>query len=95
MQIHKQLPAGGILVFMTGQREVEQLCMRLRSSSEKQEPNNHKASKLKPPRKATDQKSGTDAETELQDEEELDIADASGHDKAELDANALGLPFNS
>jgi ATP-dependent RNA helicase DHX37/DHR1 len=31
-QIHKQLPPGGILVFMTGQREVEGLCKRLRTS---------------------------------------------------------------
>eukprot|EP00884_Botryococcus_braunii_P019188 jgi/Botrbrau1/5953/Bobra.0366s0123.1 len=29
-QIHRQLPPGGILVFMTGQREVEHLCARLR-----------------------------------------------------------------
>jgi len=31
-QIHRQLPPGGILVFMTGQREVESLCKRLRTS---------------------------------------------------------------
>ena len=31
-QIHRQLPPGGILVFMTGQREVEALCKRLRAS---------------------------------------------------------------
>ncbi len=29
-QIHERLPPGGILVFVTGQREAEQLCMRLR-----------------------------------------------------------------
>ena len=29
-KIHRQLPPGGILVFLTGQREVEQLCKRLR-----------------------------------------------------------------
>ncbi|GAQ88491.1 DEAH-box RNA helicase [Klebsormidium nitens] len=28
--IHKQLPPGGVLVFLTGQREVEDLCRRLR-----------------------------------------------------------------
>lgn len=31
-QIHRRLPPGGILVFMTGQREVEQLCRKLRWS---------------------------------------------------------------
>jgi hypothetical protein len=29
-QIHERLPPGGILVFLTGQREVEHLCRRLR-----------------------------------------------------------------
>ena len=31
-KIHRQLPPGGILVFLTGQREVEQLCKRLRQA---------------------------------------------------------------
>ena len=35
-QIHQQLPPGGILVFLTGQREVEALCKRLRTSLVKQ-----------------------------------------------------------
>jgi len=30
-RIHRRLPQGGILVFMTGQREIEALCKRLRS----------------------------------------------------------------
>ena len=29
-KIHRTLPAGGILVFVTGQREVEHLCRKLR-----------------------------------------------------------------
>ncbi|KAF5184648.1 Atp-dependent rna helicase deah13 [Thalictrum thalictroides] len=33
MSIHKRLPTGGILVFVTGQREVEQLCKKLRKIS--------------------------------------------------------------
>ncbi|GAB2287132.1 hypothetical protein Dimus_021518 [Dionaea muscipula] len=33
MAIHKKLPPGGILVFVTGQREVEYLCRRLRRAS--------------------------------------------------------------
>ncbi|KAK1279914.1 putative pre-mRNA-splicing factor ATP-dependent RNA helicase [Acorus gramineus] len=35
MSIHKRLPAGGILVFVTGQREVEDLCSKLRKASKK------------------------------------------------------------
>ena len=31
VQIHERLPPGGILVFVTGQREVEHLCQRLRT----------------------------------------------------------------
>ena len=30
-QVHERLPPGGILVFLTGQREVEELCKRLRT----------------------------------------------------------------
>ncbi|KAJ0230119.1 DEAD/DEAH box helicase domain-containing protein [Hirschfeldia incana] len=33
MSIHKKLPQGGVLVFVTGQREVENLCEKLRKSS--------------------------------------------------------------
>ncbi|OVA08766.1 Helicase [Macleaya cordata] len=33
MSIHKRLPPGGILVFVTGQREVEYLCRKLRGAS--------------------------------------------------------------
>jgi ATP-dependent RNA helicase DHX37/DHR1 len=31
-QIHRTLPPGGVLVFMTGQREVEHLCKKLRAA---------------------------------------------------------------
>ncbi|KZV18868.1 hypothetical protein F511_31707 [Dorcoceras hygrometricum] len=33
LSIHKKLPPGGILVFVTGQREVEYLCQKLRRTS--------------------------------------------------------------
>lgn len=33
MSIHRRLPQGGILVFVTGQREVEHLCQKLRKAS--------------------------------------------------------------
>ncbi|XP_045828380.1 ATP-dependent RNA helicase DEAH13 [Trifolium pratense] len=33
LAIHKKLPSGGILVFVTGQREVEDLCRKLRRAS--------------------------------------------------------------
>lgn len=31
-QLHRALPPGGVLVFLTGQREVEALCRRLRQA---------------------------------------------------------------
>ncbi|XP_022891561.1 ATP-dependent RNA helicase DEAH13 isoform X3 [Olea europaea var. sylvestris] len=34
LSIHKRLPPGGILVFVTGQREVEYLCKKLRNASQ-------------------------------------------------------------
>ncbi|GAB4819939.1 hypothetical protein N2152v2_006985 [Parachlorella kessleri] len=34
-QIHRTLPPGGVLVFLTGQREVEHLCARLRAAFSK------------------------------------------------------------
>ncbi|KAG2661399.1 ATP-dependent RNA helicase DEAH13-like [Panicum virgatum] len=36
MSIHKRLPPGGILVFVTGQREVDYLCKKLRRASKAQ-----------------------------------------------------------
>ncbi|WOK92629.1 hypothetical protein Cni_G01320 [Canna indica] len=35
LDIHKRLPPGGILVFVTGQREVEFLCKKLQNASQK------------------------------------------------------------
>ncbi|TVU28432.1 hypothetical protein EJB05_19949, partial [Eragrostis curvula] len=36
LSIHKKLPPGGILVFVTGQREVDYLCQKLRRASKEQ-----------------------------------------------------------
>lgn len=35
MSIHKTLPQGGILVFVTGQREVDDLCKKLQRASKR------------------------------------------------------------
>ncbi|KAJ6802266.1 ATP-dependent RNA helicase DEAH13-like [Iris pallida] len=40
MSIHRRLPPGGILVFVTGQREVEVLCKKLRKASRQSIENN-------------------------------------------------------
>ena len=40
-KIHRQLPLGGILVFLTGQREVEHLCRRLRQTFEPSQARQH------------------------------------------------------
>lgn len=40
-KIHRQLPLGGVLVFLTGQREVEHLCRRLRQTFESRQARQH------------------------------------------------------
>eukprot|EP00891_Asterochloris_glomerata_P009844 jgi/Astpho2/9844/gw1.00149.216.1_t len=40
-RIHRQLPLGGVLVFLTGQREVEHLCHRLRQTFESRQARRH------------------------------------------------------
>ncbi|KAL9434633.1 hypothetical protein AB3S75_029310 [Citrus x aurantiifolia] len=45
MSIHKRLPQGGILVFVTGQREVEYLCSKLRKASKQLVVNSSKENK--------------------------------------------------
>ncbi|KAH9719037.1 ATP-dependent rna helicase dhx37-related [Citrus sinensis] len=45
MSIHKRLPQGGILVFVTGQREVEYLCSKLRKASKQLLVNSSKENK--------------------------------------------------
>ncbi|KAL2895863.1 ATP-dependent RNA helicase DEAH13 [Bienertia sinuspersici] len=40
LKIHKKLPSGGILVFVTGQKEVEDLCRKLRQASKQFENSN-------------------------------------------------------
>ena len=81
-QIHKQLPPGGILVFVTGQREVEHLCDRLRASFSRQATSGDRKGKTIP------QSVGGEA---LQGENEEDeLIEASGNDRAEQDADLLG-----
>lgn len=36
-KIHKQLPAGGILVFLTGKKEITYMCKRLTLALKKQQ----------------------------------------------------------
>jgi ATP-dependent RNA helicase DHX37/DHR1 len=40
-QIHRRLPPGGVLVFLTGQREVERLCAKLRTTFPSSVPRQH------------------------------------------------------
>lgn len=73
-QIHRNLPPGGVLVFLTGQREVEYLCRKLR--------------KTFATRKAKQAKHG-ELETPADLEEgEAAAGDWSGGDAAEADAGA-------
>lgn len=81
VRIHKELPPGGILVFVTGQREVQQLVARLKAA-------------FPCPRRSANplerQRRGSGGNSEAQDDESVwDAVDASGADRAEADA-ALG-----
>lgn len=99
LAIHRKLPPGGILVFVTGQREVEQLCAKLRrahpapagESPDGEETNaSSKASKaLEGARK--DVRDGDDHDA-LPDDEAPSGLDAFGADVAD-DAGEQDIPW--
>ncbi|CAN6582292.1 unnamed protein product [Malus baccata var. baccata] len=63
LAIHKRLPRGGILVFVTGQREVEYLCQKLRRASKAQIIKTSKG----------DNRSDASAVSEINSAEEIDM----------------------
>jgi ATP-dependent RNA helicase DHX37/DHR1 len=75
--IHAKLPPGGILVFLTGQREVEHLAARLRKEL---------APKPPPRKKGDRKKEETAAETTPADADAEEDADEDGGGEALLDA---------
>ena len=79
-QIHRQLPPGGILVFVTGQREVESLCKRLRSS----------LCSRKPALTESADESRRPSNLQEQVGDETGIEDGFGEDAAESAAEADG-----
>ena len=81
-RIHRELPPGGILVFMTGQREVQQLCTRIKNMF----PGSHR-SDAGPGRGKPAVATGTVHEVEVEEAMELD-----GADRAEVDAHFLDQP---
>ena len=98
-QIHRQLPAGGILVFVTGQREVEALCKRLKSTLTSRpaqqpvsQPRQPESSSMKPgqPESAalSHEESASEAEAEEALTSGLDAAEAAFDDAADL--NTVG-----
>jgi ATP-dependent RNA helicase DHX37/DHR1 len=81
VRIHKELPPGGILVFVTGQREVQQVVARLRASF---------PSPLQAWNRLENQRKDTCSSNEAQDSQDAwEGIDAAGADRAEVDA-ALG-----
>jgi ATP-dependent RNA helicase DHX37/DHR1 len=79
-RIHRELPPGGILIFMTGQREVQQLSARLKRMF----PGQHRA---EVPGGAAVGAADMDAqETDAQGD---NVADVDGADRAEIDADLL------
>lgn len=81
VRIHKELPPGGILVFVTGQAEVQQVCARLAASF---------PSPLNTTNPVKGQKQRNRSKSEAEDDQgEWDGINAAGADRAEADA-ALG-----
>lgn len=82
-QIHRTLPPGGVLVFVTGQREVEQLCRSLRRT--------FPVSKARGGAAPAPQRQRQERAMEEEDEEAGAGLDASGGDAAEADADGGAL----
>lgn len=79
-RIHRELPAGGILVFLTGQREVQRLCKQLAAA--------FSASPASAPKRwdgASADSRGQAASQEVGDDVEL-----SGADRLEAEADEPG-----
>ncbi|KAL9688390.1 hypothetical protein QQ045_032811 [Rhodiola kirilowii] len=72
MSIHKRLPQGGILVFLTGQREVEYLCTKLRKASKDLISRNSKG-------KLEDDSSAVCEKSDIEGVDMADIDDAYGN----------------
>lgn len=88
-RIHRELPPGGILVFVTGQREVEQLCARLRASL----PGSHGAGGRARGQRGSlvevkSEQSGQQANSDIEDGDTEGLAALEGSDWAEADADA-------
>ena len=69
-KIHQKLPDGGILIFMTGQLEIEMLCAKLR-----------KEFPLKRPSQVDNNKNNKD---EQEEEEEIEVVNVKGEKKKEI-----------
>lgn len=84
-QIHRQLPPGGILVFLTGQAEVKQLCKQLESTFKARRRNQPASPASAPPEEAGDVVSGGDAAEEGFGADAIDFLDAEAEDLDDFD----------
>ncbi|KAK9798902.1 hypothetical protein WJX73_005276 [Symbiochloris irregularis] len=99
-QIHRQLPPGGILVFVTGQREVQVLCKRIRaafaprrapqSSLSAPAPQDRNAAARPDDAGAADVDEGSEQDREVT-EQNADGEDVTGLDAAEDDVRPMGV----
>ena len=72
-KIHSTLPSGGILVFLTGQKEILHLCRRLRCKFPElvtEEPDKKKAGKKTADKKDENEKGGSDSASDKKEGEE-------------------------
>jgi ATP-dependent RNA helicase DHX37/DHR1 len=92
-QIHKNLPPGGVLVFLTGQREVEYLCQKLRKGLQSRKPTastkQQESSRCRESKSTGSGVDGTgDAPWPLNDQENGALCCLEGADEGETDAAA-------
>lgn len=85
-RIHAELPPGGVLVFLTGQREVEQLCKRLRNHYAVQRARREAGGAA-----GGGDEGGAEAEAEVEVDEEAELVEqygGGGGDGAEVAGDA-------
>jgi ATP-dependent RNA helicase DHX37/DHR1 len=101
-KIHRRLPPGGVLVFVTGQQEIEGLCRRLRKKFPNLKQDQSKASKVTNESKEKENdnlmqdRSSAEVPNDQYSDEEDDEEDDEGFDAPEIAAGPLHvLPLYS
>lgn len=91
-QIHRKLPPGGILVFVTGQREVQVLCKRIRSTfAPRKAQQSSSATPAHQGQKAATQAHGVGGNADHPEEDAVPLGDDDREEAAGLDAAEVAV----